>query len=195
MLYNVHMKRKKDKKIFGDFFEKMKDRLMRGRKDYYEEDEYEYEDEDMKDYEHEDQTDDDEYIEEEDQDVYEEEDTRDDERMTDIEESTLKIDLIENGDSIELIAPVPGIDPDEVDISITHNNITISTEKCLEERDQTDSYIVNEVFCGYLKRSIDLPEEIEVDQSEAGIKRGVLKITMPKINKEKKRKLQIKKKS
>ena len=39
MLYNVHMKRKKDKKIFGDFFEKMKDRLMRGRKDYYEEDE------------------------------------------------------------------------------------------------------------------------------------------------------------
>ena len=189
------MKRRKNKKMFEDFFEKMKDRITRGRKDYYDD---EYEDENTEDYEYDDNLNDDEYIEDDDRDVYEEEEQEEElqnDEVMDVEESTLKIDLIENGDSIQLIAPVPGIDPDEVDISITHNKITIATEKCIEERDENDSYIVNEIFCGYLKRSIDLPEEIEVDQSEADIKRGVLKITMPKINKEKKRKLQIKKKN
>ncbi len=187
------MGKRKNKNLFGSLFDKFENKFMRGQKEYEDEEyENEYETEEEDGYE------DDSKYEEDDRDVYEE-DEYEDEDQRDIkeysgEEQSLEIDLIEKDDSLELYAPIPGINSDEVDVSITHDNITIRAEKCIKEQTKEDSFVINEIFCGHLLRSVDLPSEIEVDNSNATIEHGMLYIKMPKINKEKKRRLDIKKK-
>ena len=192
MIYNIHMKKRRNKNIFGDFFDKFENKFMRGRKEYEDE---EYDDDDYETEEDGEYEDDSEY-EEEDRDVYEEDEYEEQQNIKERpgDEVSLEIDLIEKDDSLELYAPVPGINSEEVDVSITHDNVTIRAEKCVKEQTTENSFVINEIFCGHLLRSIDLPSEIEVDNSTASVEHGMLHIKMPKINKEKKKRLDIKKK-
>lgn len=94
--------------------------------------------------------------------------------------STLAMDLFETGDALVVSAPVPGIRPEEVEITITGNTLTIKGETRAEEREEKGNYLRQEVRYGAFQRSMQLPVDVQADKAEAVFENGMLKLTLPK---------------
>lgn len=95
-------------------------------------------------------------------------------------EGQLTVDIYERGDSIVIQSAVAGTDPNDLDITLTHDMITIKgTRKHVEEVNE-DNYFYRELYWGSFSRSIILPEEVDSDKAEASIKNGILTIKLPK---------------
>lgn len=102
----------------------------------------------------------------------------------------LSVDLYDNGDDIILEAFIPGVSLEDLNIELAREQIHISG--AIPDTVQTDKYYVRELRKGDFERTISLPEEIDIDASTAVEYAGVLKITLPKFNKSRKAKLQVK---
>ena len=107
----------------------------------------------------------------------------------------LSIDLIDNEDTYTLRACVPGIDPEEIDVSLTAEMVSISAKRVQEHTYSESDFIYRELNEGSFSRSLMLPFEIDVEAAKAEIKDGLLTIELPKINKKKTKKVSIKKNS
>ena len=88
---------------------------------------------------------------------------------------------------------VAGIRPEDLDISITRDMVTIkgSREDNTVNIDDED-YFHRELFWGSFSRVILLPQEIEIEEAEAIERHGLLTIKLPKINKDRQTKLRVK---
>ncbi len=106
-------------------------------------------------------------------------------------EGQLTIDVYQTSTHIIVESTIAGVNPDDLDIEITPESVTIRGEREKEERVKEDDYIYQECFWGRFSRSIILPQEVDPDKSEASLKNGVLKIKLPKINREKSKKLKV----
>lgn len=95
-------------------------------------------------------------------------------------EGQLTVDIYERGDSIIIQSAVAGTDPDDLDITLTHDMITIKGTRKRGEEVKEDNYFYRELYWGAFSRSIILPEEIDSDKAEASIKNGILTIRLPK---------------
>ena len=82
-------------------------------------------------------------------------------------------------DMLVVKADLPGIDPKEVSISVTGNQLTIEGERKREEKKEEKDYVYREVAYGKFSRTMTLPEGVDADQVKANYKDGVLEITMP----------------
>lgn len=107
----------------------------------------------------------------------------------------IPVDIIETSDTIYIRTEITGIDPDSVDIDLTRDTLVLSATKKERRLFGDDEYLHRELFWGEITRSLDLPDEVEVEEAEAHAEFGVLLITLPKIDKAKKTKLQIGKKT
>lgn len=108
------------------------------------------------------------------------------------EDGELPIDMYENSNNIIIKTTVAGVRPDDLDISITREMVTIKGKREEEKVSQTDSSYHRELYWGGFSRSIMLPQEVEVEEAEAVEKHGLLILTLPKINKGKTTKLKVK---
>ncbi len=95
-------------------------------------------------------------------------------------EGTLGLDMYETEDSVVVKSAVPGIKPDDIDITISGNILSISGETKVEEEVKEDDYIRRERRCGSFCRSVTLPEALEPDKAEASFEDGVLTLNIPK---------------
>jgi HSP20 family protein len=82
-------------------------------------------------------------------------------------------------DTLVIKADLPGIDPKEVSISVTGNQLTIAGERKQEEKKEEKDYFYREVAYGKFTRTMALPEGVDADKVKATYKNGVLEITMP----------------
>ena len=90
------------------------------------------------------------------------------------------VDLSETAEHIAVRAEVPGISPNDIQISLVGDTLTIKGEK-KQEKDETDeNYHYTERSHGSFSRSISLPCDIQEDKVDATYKDGVLTIKMPK---------------
>ncbi len=106
-------------------------------------------------------------------------------------EAQLTVDVFQTPNEIVIKALVAGVRPDDLDISITRDMVTIRGRR-VEQRDvEEDTYIYRELFWGAFSRSVVLPAEIDVDMAEAEQKHGLLTIRLPKINKDRQTKLKV----
>jgi HSP20 family protein len=85
---------------------------------------------------------------------------------------------IENGNFV-VKADLPGIDPKEVTISVTGNQLTIEGERKREEKKEEKDYFYHELSYGKFSRTLVLPEGADTEKVKADYKNGVLKITVP----------------
>jgi len=94
------------------------------------------------------------------------------------------LDIYEREGKIVVESPLSGIDPEDVDISIEDNILTVQgkTEKKSEVEEK--NYYRKEVRSGSFHRSVVLPSKVLGDQAEADYRDGLLKITIPKAEKE-----------
>ena len=109
-----------------------------------------------------------------------------------IEEGQLNVDVFNTPDEIIIKAIVAGVKPDDLDISITRDMVTIRGKREEHQQVVEEDYFYRELYWGTFSRTILLPQEIEVDAAHAQEKHGLLTIKLPKIDKERQTKLKVK---
>jgi HSP20 family protein len=91
------------------------------------------------------------------------------------------VDIHETKKDVVVIVDVPAIDPKEVSISIVDDKLTIKGERKREEETKEETYYRTERVYGTFQRIVQLPVEVVGDKAKATYKDGVLKITVPKL--------------
>lgn len=107
-------------------------------------------------------------------------------------EGELAIDVYSTPTALVIESAIAGVKPEDIDVSINPESITIRGKRERIDKVKTENYIHQECYWGRFSRTIILPQEIDPDKSHASIKNGVLKITLPKKDKEKVKKIKIK---
>ncbi len=102
-------------------------------------------------------------------------------------------DIIENEKEYVVTAELPGVDPEDIDITISGGILTIRGEKRREEEERGEGYYFLERRYGSFQRSFRLPEDIKEDEIEATYKNGVLKLVIPKAHPGNIRRIEIRK--
>lgn len=94
--------------------------------------------------------------------------------------SSPAIDMYQTGDEVVLKAALPGIKPDEVQINVTGDVLTIRGETKQEEEKQDKSWQIREHRWGAFERSVRLPTGVIADKAKAEFDNGILTISLPK---------------
>ena len=102
------------------------------------------------------------------------------------------LDVYETADHLVVTAPMPGVQPDEVDITVQDNVLTIRGEFRREEEDEGTTYHHRERAYGSFARTIRLPNNVEAGEIEATFEEGVLTLRAPKREEAKSRKIEVK---
>ncbi len=104
----------------------------------------------------------------------------------------LPVDVFQIPDDIIIHAFVAGVRPDELNVSISRDVVVIEGTRN-EHQDVLDSdYFTRELFWGSFAKTILLPQEVDVDNSSAHSKDGLLTITLPKLDRKRQTKLRVK---
>jgi HSP20 family protein len=93
---------------------------------------------------------------------------------------SMPVDMIETKDNVIVKAAVPGVKPDEIDLSVTGDTLTIKGETKAEEKFEEGSYIRKERRFGAFQRTLTLPTNVVADKAKAEFENGVLTLTLPK---------------
>lgn len=108
------------------------------------------------------------------------------------EDAQLTVDVFQTPSEIVVKTMVAGVKPDDLDVSITRDMITIRGERSEDRTVAGDDYLHRELYWGSFSRTITLPEEIDVDGAEAVEKHGMLILRLPKLDKQRRAKLKVK---
>lgn len=95
------------------------------------------------------------------------------------EEGHLTVDVFRNENDIIIQSTIAGTDPNDMDISITKDMVTIKGHRSMEEKIKSSNYYHRELYWGSFSRSIILPVDIDPDKGKASIKNGILTIRLP----------------
>ena len=106
-------------------------------------------------------------------------------------EGQLAVDVYQTPQSIIIKAPIAGVKPEDLDVSITDNVVIIRGERKEEEQIRKEDYFAQECYWGTFSRSINLPKGLNTEETSASLKNGVLKLTIPKSPSSVTRKVQI----
>lgn len=90
------------------------------------------------------------------------------------------INVAETDKALEITAELPGVDQEDVDVTVLDNRLTIQAEKKIEEEDKSKDYHVVERSYGKFARSMSLPFDVDPDKIDAQFKNGILTVTLPK---------------
>jgi HSP20 family protein len=113
-------------------------------------------------------------------------------KIEELGEWSPSLDLSETKNDLVVKAEIPGIDPKDIDISLSNDILTIKGEKKQEREEKEENNHFIERSYGAFSRSIRLPREVQSDKIDASYKNGVLKVTLPKSEEAKKREIKIK---
>lgn len=103
----------------------------------------------------------------------------------------LPLDISESDDAYTVIASIPGMKPEELDISVQNNMLTIQGESKSEQERQGERWHLRERRMGRFQRTIALPNNVDANQVGATYEDGVLKLTLPKSEEAKPRKISV----
>ena len=106
-------------------------------------------------------------------------------------EGQLAIDVYETPAEIVIKSTIAGAKPADLDVGIEDNTVNIRGSRHNEENIKGENYLYQECYWGTFSRSIILPTEVDSDKAEASLKDGVLTIRIPKIVREKEKKIKI----
>jgi HSP20 family protein len=107
-------------------------------------------------------------------------------------EGQLAIDAYQTSDNVVIKAPIAGVSPDDLEISITDEVVAIKGERKDEAEVSKDGYFCQECYWGAFSRSYILPVAVDANKAEAALKNGILTIVIPKQEKTKTRVLKVK---
>lgn len=107
-------------------------------------------------------------------------------------DAELTIDVYQTPDMVVVKSMIAGVRPEDLDVSITRDSITIRGKREEERVSEGDDYLIRELYWGSFSRTVALPEEIDVDEAEAVEKHGLLILKLPRLDKKRQSKLKVK---
>ena len=108
------------------------------------------------------------------------------------EEWIPSVDISETTKSFIMKAELPGLDAKDVKVSLSGDLLTIKGEKKREEEEKDEHHHFVERYSGSFQRSFQLPTSVKGDKVEATFNKGVLKVTVPKVEEAEKKEIEIK---
>lgn len=112
--------------------------------------------------------------------------------LDDDEGGQLTVDMFQTPTEIVIEAMLAGVKQEDLDITLTQDMVTIKGSRKQEKKVEEDNYYYSELYWGSFSRSIILPQEVDTDKADATLKNGLLIIKLPKKDKSKTQKLEIK---
>ncbi len=106
-------------------------------------------------------------------------------------EGQLTIDVYQTDDDIVIKSTIAGVRPEDLDVNINNDMITIRGERKQDEEVDPENYYYQECYWGPFSRSVILPVEIVAEKAEASMKNGILTLRMPKADTTRTRKIQV----
>ena len=106
-------------------------------------------------------------------------------------EAELTVDVYQTPDMIVVKSMIAGVRPEDLDVSITRDSVTVRGKREEERVAEDGDYFTRELYWGSFSRTVTLPEEIDVDAAEAIEKHGLLILKMPKLDKKRQSKLKV----
>lgn len=107
-------------------------------------------------------------------------------------EGQLTIDVYQTPNEIVVKSTIAGVKPEDIDITMTNDMITIKGTRAKDENVKEEDYYYQECYWGPFSRSVILPVDVEADKATASMKNGILTIRLPKVEKVKTKKIMIK---
>jgi HSP20 family protein len=98
----------------------------------------------------------------------------------------------ENQDGLIITAELPGVNPDDIDISVVGETLTLSGSRKSEEQDEGARYHRRERGFGEFTRSVQLPFQVKVDDVDATFNNGILQVQLPRAEEDKPKKIAVK---
>jgi HSP20 family protein len=103
----------------------------------------------------------------------------------------LAVDVYETASALVIKAALPGLKPDEVDIAIDGDTLTIAGEFKADEQSGDREYHRRELHVGAFERALRLPERFQAEKTEAVFENGILTLTIPKVEQAKVRHIKV----
>ena len=108
------------------------------------------------------------------------------------EDGHVPLDMYQTEDDVVVKASLPGIKPEDVEISIDGNTLIIRGQAETSEKEEKDSYVLRERRWGSFHRSVTLPSNLKTDKAEATYEDGVLTLSIPKADEAKPKTIKVK---
>jgi HSP20 family protein len=91
-----------------------------------------------------------------------------------------RVDVTETDKEVKVSAELPGLDEEEIDVSLSRDTLTIRGEKKREEEEKRRNYYRAERAYGVFRRTVPLPTPVDADKADAVFRKGILTVTLPK---------------
>ena len=103
----------------------------------------------------------------------------------------IPLDAVEEGDDLLVRASVPGVKPEDIEVTIEDGILSIKGETKDEHEVKDGEYLMRERRSGSFHRSVRLPDTVDADKAETGYENGVLTIKLPKVEAKKAKRLEV----
>lgn len=107
-------------------------------------------------------------------------------------EGQLAVDVYQTKDNVVIKAPIAGVTPENLDIEVADDVVTIRGERVEDKEVDREHYYVQECYWGSFSRSVILPTSTIAEKAAAALKDGVLTVTIPKVAQDKVKKIKVK---
>ena len=107
-------------------------------------------------------------------------------------EGTLTVDVYQTPSEIIVESAIAGVAPEDVEVNVTHDAVSIKGARRKEKRVRDEDYLYQECYWGRFARTIILPQEVDPEGAEVIFKTGILTVHLPKLNRQKAKRLKIK---
>lgn len=104
----------------------------------------------------------------------------------------LAVDVYQTDDDIVIQSAIAGVKPEDLDITVERDTVTIRGERSNEITEKAKNYFHQECYWGAFSRQVILPEEINPAGAEASMKNNILTLRLPKTERQKVKKVQVK---
>lgn len=101
-------------------------------------------------------------------------------KLRELEEFSPSIDMYDKKDEIVVKAEIPGVEKENINISLTNSTLTIKGEMKKEEETKEEDYYYSERSYGSFGRMLSLPAKVQADKIKASFRNGILEIHLPK---------------
>ncbi len=108
-----------------------------------------------------------------------------------VENWAIPLDVVQQGDNVIVKASVPGVNPEDIDVSIENDVLIIKGQTKEEREHQEGNYLMRERRSGSFYRALRLPDTLDSDQAQPHYEHGVLSITFPRLESKRAKRLHI----
>ncbi len=107
------------------------------------------------------------------------------------EDWNIAIDVVQKADEIVVNASLPGVKPEDIDLTIEDNVLTLKAERQAEHREEDSRYLIQERSYGRYYRALRLPDTVDVNKVKSTYDNGVLAISLPKAEEKKPKQIKV----